>query len=203
MFIDFINVARAATETAAQTQNTGAAGLLGLNLKLFIAQLVNFGIVLLVLWKWVFRPVSLNMKKRTEKIDQSLKQAAEIAQEKEKFDVWKTQEMSLARKEARAIIEKSKTEAESLKNETLIKAKSEQAAVVAQAKAEIELEKQQALKDARGQLAGLVTLAAEKILREKLDANKDRNLISNALKQAAASQAVSQPAAAQQIKAIR
>lgn len=186
MDINFvIKTAHAAAETAAESQSPGVVGLLGLNLKLFIAQLINFGIVLLVLWKWVFKPVSRNLQKRTEKIDQSLKQAAEIAQEKEHFDAWKTKEISAVRTQAGAIIDKSKSEAANLKSEILAKAKAEQAVVVAQGLAEIESAKQKAVSEAKSQLADLVVLAAEKVLKEKLDPAADKKLIKEALKEAA------------------
>src|SRR5574340_228833 len=92
-----IPVAYAAEEAASEASNQGLAGTLGINWKLFIAQLVNFGIILAVLWKWVFIPVAKNLAARTEKIEKSLNDADRIAREKEEFAKWREAEMTKVR----------------------------------------------------------------------------------------------------------
>ena len=67
------------TRIAAETvEATGGLGSLGLNVKIFIAQLINFAIVVLVLWKWVYNPIVALLEKRQTTIEKSLKEAKEI-----------------------------------------------------------------------------------------------------------------------------
>lgn len=161
----------------------GVVGLFGLNWKLFLAQLINFGIVLFVLWKWVWKPVTSGMEARTKKIEDSLNNADRITKEKEEFEVWKNAEMTKARTEATAIISGAKTDAEQVKNQILEKTKQEQQEIVAKTQAELNNQKTKVLAEAQSEIAGLVVQATEKLLRSKLDTKTDQKLINSALKE--------------------
>ncbi|HEX3100108.1 MAG TPA: F0F1 ATP synthase subunit B [Patescibacteria group bacterium] len=173
-----------AENTNKAEENSGIVGMFGLNWKLFLAQLINFGIILFVLWKWVFGPVTKGLSDRTEKIEHSLEDAKKIAEERETFDSWKQGEISQVRTEASAIILAAKSDAEKLKTETLEQTKLDQAKLVAQAQVKLEQEKQAMLESAKNELADIVVSATESILKQKLDPKRDAALIDEALKQA-------------------
>ncbi len=160
----------------------GGIATLGLNVKFFIAQLVNFGILLLIFWKWILPNVTKALHDRTERIQKSLHDAARVDRDKQEFEKWKQEQIINARHEAGAIISQSQTEAGKLKEETLQKTKEEQQKLVEQAKKQIADEKNQALQSAKGELADLVTNATEKIIRHKLTKEKDEELIKDMLK---------------------
>ncbi len=109
--MDIIHIAKAA-EVANEAAQAGPVQLFGLNWKLFLAQLINFSVVLFVLWKWVFRPVAKGLADRTTKIENSLAEAERIAAERETFDSWKDKEMAQVRQEANQIIVEAKAAAE-------------------------------------------------------------------------------------------
>ena len=167
-----------AQETAATP--TGVA-VLGLNVKFFIAQLINFGVLLLIFWKWILPGVTKAMQARTERIEKSLTDADRIEKEKKEFDVWRQAEMGKARTEASSIVTAAQTEAGKAKQAILDQTKQDQQKLVDQAKTQIESEKNKALQDAKGELADLVTNATEKILRKKLDAHADQQYIKDSL----------------------
>jgi F-type H+-transporting ATPase subunit b len=169
------------TETT-EHASTGVAGKLGLDATYFVGQLITFGIVLFILWKWVFTPVAQKLTERTEKIEKAMSDADRITKEKQEFEMWKNEQMSGARKEAAAIVTEAQSEANKAKDQTLLITKRDQEKIVAQAKAQIEQEKNQALASAKSELADLVTSAAEKILKQKLDNKKDQELIKESLK---------------------
>lgn len=171
------------SETAG-TEDAGIVGMFGLNWKLFLAQLVNFGIILFVLWKWVFGPVTKGLSQRTEKIESSLADAQKIAEERETFDSWKQGEISQVRTEAAGIITQAKVDAEKLKESTLTQTKDEQAKLIASAQAKLEQEKQAMLTSVKTELAELVVSATENLLKQKLDPKKDAALIEQALSEA-------------------
>src|SRR3989338_5412285 len=54
---------------------TGGIAALGINAKLLLAQLIHFGIVLLIFWKWIYGPVKAMLQKRQETIEKSLEDA--------------------------------------------------------------------------------------------------------------------------------
>ena len=158
-----------------------SSGDLGLNVKFFIAQLINFGILLLIFWKWILPSVTKAMQARTERIEKSLTDADRIEKEKKEFETWRQTEMSKARQEASSIVTSAQTEAGKAKQQILDQTKLDQQKLVDQAKTQIESEKNKALQDAKGELADLVTNATEKILRKKLDAHSDQQLIKESL----------------------
>ena len=157
-------------------------GTLGINWKLFLAQLVNFGIVLFIFWKWVVKPLGETMIKRTEKIEQGLKNAEFTEAEKKKFEDWKQKEMKKVRAEADHILRTTTDTANKIKQDTIVDAQNQANKLVEQAKANIESEKSQMMKEAKQDLATLVVAASEKILRGKLDDRKDHELINDSMK---------------------
>lgn len=154
---------------------------LGLNWKLFLAQLVNFGIVVFILWKWVFRPVVSALESRRKKIEDSVKHAEEIEKRMQESQSERENLIVQARKEAEDIGKKAQTAAESTKKEIMEHAKAESERILNQTKAAVAAEKDQMLKEVREEIATLVVGASEKIIREKLDEKKDKELISGAL----------------------
>lgn len=182
-----IPVAQAVTEAtpvAGEVAKTsgGVLGTLGIDWRYFIAQLVNFGLVLFVLWKWVLTPVAKKLTERSEQIEQSMLDATSTKREKEEFAVWKEQEMTKTRQEASSIITTAQKEATASKDEILLRAKEDQLKLVEQAKRQIEQEKTAQLQSAKAELADIITSATEKILKAKLDEKKDKELIKESLK---------------------
>ena len=179
--IDFSTLLIPIAHAAEAEASTSAIGTLGLNLKLFIAQLINFAIILLVLWNWVFTPLSKKLTERTENIEKAMHDAKRIEKDKQDFEKWKNEQIINARHEAASIITLAKNDATKVKDQLAQAAKEEQEKIVAQAKAQIEQEKNQQLRSAKSELADLVTNATEKIIREKLNDKKDADLIKSVL----------------------
>jgi F0F1-type ATP synthase membrane subunit b/b' len=96
----------AATEEAVHAVETdpGLLGTLGISWKLFLAQLINFGIVLFVFWKWVVKPLGKTLTDRQTRIESGLKNADLMEKEKHEFDAWRKEQMHKARMEAEGII---------------------------------------------------------------------------------------------------
>ena len=157
-------------------------GTLGINWKLLLAQLVNFGIVLFIFWKWVVKPLGATLTKRTEKIEEGLKNAEYTEAEKKKFEEWKLAEMKKVRAEADNILRTTTDTANKIKQETIVEAQHQANKVLDQAKTNIESEKVQMLKEVKQEISTLVVAASEKILRGKLDQKKDHDLINESMK---------------------
>ncbi len=184
--MDFNQIFLAATE-AVQTveshaESGGVLGTLGVNWKLFIAQLVNFSIVLFVFWKFIVKPLGTTLTQRQEKIEKGLKNAEYTEAEKKKFEDWKNNEMKKVRSEADNILRTTTDTANKIKQDTIFEAQQQANKVIDQAKSNIESEKHQMLKEVKQEIATLVVTASEKILRHKLDPKKDHELINDSLK---------------------
>lgn len=178
-----IPIAHAAEEAVHAEAETSVLGTLGINGKIFLAQLINFGVILFVLWKYAFTPVAKMLQQRADKIEKSVHDAGRIETEKQEFEVWKNEAMKEARAQASAIVTQAKTEAEKNREEITAQTKADQQKLIEQTKAQIEAEKTTALKAAKAELADIITNATEKILRGKLDEKKDADLIKESLKE--------------------
>jgi F-type H+-transporting ATPase subunit b len=157
-------------------------GTLGIDWKLFLAQLVNFVIILFIFWKWIVKPLGQTLTDRQNRIEQGLKNAEKTDEEKKQFEEWKMNEMKKVRGEADHILRTTTDTANKVKQETIVSAQSQANKILDQAKVSIESEKVQMIKEARLELATLVVAASEKILRGKLDDKKDHELINDSMR---------------------
>lgn len=172
----------AAAEPTTAAEQPGIVGLFGLDIKLFVAQLVNFAIVLFVLWKFVFRPVTNNMQARAKKIEDSLVNADRIAKEKEAFEHWKAEQMANSRHQAAVMINEAKQAAEKVKSDTLEATKQSQQQLLHKAKQDLEAAQQQAVIQAQAAIADMVVSSTEKLLKAKLDHKADSKIINDSLR---------------------
>lgn len=152
-------------------------GTLGLNWKLFLAQIINFGIVVLILWKWVFKPVAGALENRRQKIEESVKRADEIERRMREFRHEYQEQMREARAEAAKVILEATTQAEGLRDESVQAARTEATKILAEARESIQAEKDKLLLEVRQELASLVVMATERVIKIKLDQERDRELI--------------------------
>jgi F-type H+-transporting ATPase subunit b len=154
---------------------------LGLDLKIFVAQLLNFVILGFILYKLGYKPILKFVKERTDKIEQGVKEAdeAKTALASAKQDQAKI--MAAAKVEAQALLDKAKVQAVTQGQQLIDRSKAEAQKVVEKAKHDIRLEHDKMVADAKHELAGIVLLASEKLLREKMSTATDRAFVEKTL----------------------
>lgn len=157
------------------------AATLGINWKLLLAQLINFAIVLFILWKWVFTPLSQKLSERTARIEKSLKEADDINKMHRDAETEKAELIRSARQEASAIITASEASANKVKEEIIAEAKVQSQKIAEDAKKDLAAKQEAMLQAVRAEAAILVVAATEKILAEKLDSASDKALIKRSL----------------------
>lgn len=155
---------------------------LGIDWKLLIAQIVNFLVLLFVLWKFAYGPIVAMLEKRQKKIEQGLADADKAQKNLEKSEERQKEILKKARTEAKEIVEKAHLQAEKSKSEISASAKVQAGKIIASAKEEIEREKEKTIAEIKAEIGGLVVSAAEKIISEKIDDKKDKELIEESLK---------------------
>ncbi len=154
---------------------------LGLNVKLFIPQVINFCIVLFVLYRFAYKPVLKMLDERTEKIESGLA-AAEKSQKKLEDIVQKEKEIILeAKKQAKEIIEKAQVHAQVQREELISVAREESYKMTSKAEKSIEDQKNKMVNEAKGEIAELVSIAVERIIDEKMDQKIDARIISDVI----------------------
>ena len=155
---------------------------LGIDWKLLIAQIVNFLVLLFVLWKFAYGPVLAMLDKRQKKIEKGLKDADEAHKKLAESEEKQKEILRKARTEAKDIVEKAYIQAEKSKSEIAGEAKKQSDKIIANAKDQIEQEKNKMITEVKSEIGSLVVAATEKIIGEKMDSEKDKKLIEESLK---------------------
>ena len=174
--------AEAIAESAHGAESGGVVGLLGINWKLFLAQLINFSIIVFILWKWVFTPVTRALEKRTKKIETSLIEAEKIKNQLARLETYKAEQEQKARVEYQKVLAKAETLANEQKQAILNEARGQAEKMIVASDKKILAEKESMMVELKAEVAGLVVAAAEKIIAEKLDKSKDEKLIRESMK---------------------
>src|SRR5690349_13479055 len=121
----------------------GASGIsaLGINLPGLIAQLINFGI-LLILFSWLFRKfVFPMMDERKKKIEEGLRASEEAKQKLAQTEQDVGAEMAQARQEAQALIAQAQQTSARMAEEARQTARTEAEQILERARSEIQLER--------------------------------------------------------------
>ncbi len=143
--------------------SVGLLASLGINATYFVAQLINFSIVLVVMWKWVYTPLLKIMDKRAKDIADGLANAKRAESALVDAQAEKDRIVSDARAEAHALIEETRAKAEAIRAEKMTLAKKEIETAVEEAKERIKGEKLAAFESLKGEIGNLVALATEKV----------------------------------------
>jgi F-type H+-transporting ATPase subunit b len=153
-----------------------------IDIKLLLAQIINFAIVFAVLYFFVLKPLTKVMKDRTDKIEKSLNDAKEIEMKLAQTEDDYMKEIAKAKKEAGAILEQAKKTAEENKNITIARAKEEVGQIINQEKQKMQTEKAETLREIKKDVANLVEAALVKLIEEKLNDKKDMEIIRKTLR---------------------
>lgn len=142
-----------------------------------VAQLVNFSIVVAVLYFFAFKPIVKMMTERSDKIAQGLKDAENSRAQLDNTEIETQSLLKEARRQADLIIAEANNQAMENQSAILIKTKEQVQAVVNQEKENIENELAKTLLSLKRETAFLAVTMAEKILGEKMDAHMDEGFI--------------------------
>lgn len=156
---------------------------LGIDWRLLIAQLVNFLILVLILYKFLYKPLLKMLDGRKEKIEKGLRDAEQLGVELEKTKELQAAEIQKAKQEARGIIEEANKRAEAAGAETKAKTKAEVEKLIMVAKNQMIEEKSKMMAEIKKEAAELVITVAEKIVGKTIDAKAQKNLIEETLQE--------------------
>jgi len=151
--------------------------------KLLIAQIINFAIVLGVLWYFALKPLMKVMNKRSQDIEKSLKDAKEIEKRLAEADNTKEQTILEAKQEAQIILEKTAKEAEKLREAKLQEIRQEMEKLATKVRADLAAEKEKMVMEAKQEVGNLVIEASSKIIDKNLDNEANKKLIEETVKQ--------------------
>lgn len=155
---------------------TNIVNLFGLETKLFIAQIVNFAILLYILKKFLYKPIAQTLKDRQDKIKQGLADAESAKQALKTADIQKIEILKNARKDADKMIEITKHSIQSIKQQAIDESKQQAKEIIETAKKSAEAEHEAASKKVGVMSIDLSKNIVSKILSE-LFTEEDKNVV--------------------------
>ena len=166
------------TETEVPETNpiAAVAGQFGLNGQIFLAQLLNFLIVLVILWRFVYKPVVHFLDERAEKIEKSVSEAQAIEKRIKEIEVEREDVINQARKESAEILEKAYQNAETRGAEIISAAKREVERVIAKGKQSLASEQDSMIRELRKEIIDLAMKAATRIVQNEVDEKKSKSI---------------------------
>ena len=156
---------------------------LGINLPGLLTQLISFTILVIVLYKFLYGPITRMLDQRAERIKSSLEAAdrarAEAASSAEQVE----QEMVKARQEGQRLIAEAQEAARRAAEQIEQRSKAQADEMIKRAEAEIAQQKDSAIEELRHEFAGLAVLAAERVVERELDTARHQELIDSVLEE--------------------
>ena len=142
-------------------------GVFGINWKLLLVQAVNFGILLLVLWHFLYKPVIRMLAERREVVAKGVIDAEHAAAERARAEEERTAVLTAATKDADTLIARAKERGEAKEQEILLEAQKKSDRLLAEAALKAEEEKRRALVESKEEIARMAILGAKRLLEKK------------------------------------
>lgn len=138
----------------------------GINPGLLLVQAVNFSIVLLILWRYLYRPLARIISERQKLIETGVENARLAEEVKNKTEAERGAILVDATAEGDGIVRTASLHAKEKEEEIISNARAQEEVILRDAANKAEEIKRNARDESKADVARLAVLAAEKIMRE-------------------------------------
>lgn len=152
---------------------------LGIDWQLLLAQIVNFGIVLAVLTKFVYKPLLRAIDARRDAIRKSMEESEEISRQKLQMEQTRKDALHKADEDAGLIVEKAKKEADQLRADILAAAQAQADQILVKGKKQLEEERSHVFHEVQDQMASSIIKLSEEIIRREFSKDDQARLLKN------------------------
>ena len=159
---------------------------LGVNGWTLLLQVVNFLILLLVLYFFAYKPVMKMLDERSRKIKESMDEVQKVKEQAAQTEEEFKKKIEAASKEGQEVIARAMRTGEEARQWAQLEAKQEAQGLVEKARVEIQRERDETISELRQEFADLTVVAAEKVIGKSLDKNAHRQIIDQVLDESAA-----------------
>ncbi len=150
---------------------------LGINLGYLLVQILNFGILFIVLFAWVYKPLLNMLEKRRQTVAQGLEDARVAADARANAEKEAEQIINDAQVRAAEIVREATMRAEAVEQELRSQSEAEVASSRKAALADLEQERNLILSGLRSQVVSLAIAAAQRIIGDSLDEARQHRLL--------------------------
>ena len=158
---------------------------LGIKVWTLAAQIVNFLILLLLLYFFAYKPVLKMLDERSRKIKESMEEVQKVKEQSAQTEEEFKKKIEAAGKEGQEMIARAMRTGEEARQRAQAEAKQEAQSLVEKARAEIQLERNETIGELRQEFADLTVVAAEKVIGKSLDKEAHRQIIDQVLDESA------------------
>jgi len=162
---------------------------IGINLPGLITQFINFGLFLVLLIVFLYRPVVRMLDQRSERIRDALAQAEEARQASARSGDEVQKALAEARDRAQQIVQQAEEVGRRMGSDARDQARLEAEGIVQRARLDIQRERDDAIDQVRREFADLAIVAAERVINRSLDQDAHRTLVEEVLRETESSQA--------------
>jgi F-type H+-transporting ATPase subunit b len=160
---------------------------LGLNTRDFIWHTINFIVLIVLLSRFLYRPIVGMLDERTRRIQESLEAAERARADVAQADRERDELLASARREIQEMMTTAQQVAERIQSEARTTAQQEAQRIVETARQEADAERAQAMAELRREVASLAVAAAERVISRSLDDQAHRQLVEQFLDEQPAS----------------
>jgi len=160
----------------------GLAGL-GINLPTLLAQIINFAILLGLMYLVAYKPIMRMFDERSRKIKESMEQTEFIKEQAAHAEEEAEKRIEEAAREGQEVVARAVRTGEEVRQEAQQEARQEAESLITRARTEIQRERDDAIDELRKEFADLTILAASKVIDRSLDKEAHRQLIDKVLRE--------------------
>lgn len=152
-----------------------------MDVKLILAQIINFGLLLWLLTKYLYKPIIEVLEKRRAEIEAGLQKSQELEEKLRDFEKEREKQLQEVRSEAQRLIKKARDDAEEIKKKILVEARHDASQQVQKATELARSREAKIFQDLQQEMVDLVIKASEKVIQEDLSDDKHHRLIGKIL----------------------
>jgi len=156
---------------------------LGISLPTLLAQIINFAILLGLMYLVAYRPIMRMFDERSRKIKESMEQTEFIKEQTAHAEEEAEKRIEAASKEGQELVARAVQAGEGVRQQAQQEAKQDAESLIVRARTEIQRERDEAIDELRKEFADLTIMAAEKVIDRSLDKEAHRQLIDKVLKE--------------------
>lgn len=149
----------------------------GIDWKTLLAQIINFLIVLGVLYKFAYKPILKLLHERTRKIAKSLKTANEMEEKLGQLAQTREKIIKEAKEQAQTILKQAEKQGQTQSALLISQAKKDSQDLLQKTESEIQTARADLINEAQKDLAVIVYQSLNKIIAQKWTSHEDQQLI--------------------------
>ncbi|MBA2345688.1 MAG: F0F1 ATP synthase subunit B [Rubrobacter sp.] len=151
------------------------------NTSLIFWEIVTFGILVFLLYRYVYPVIRDQIRTRQSQIEQAIDEAEKTRAEAKELLAEYRRQIEEARGEGRRILDEARKQGDAQRERTKREAREEGDRIIQRAREEIERERDNTLREIRREVGDMVIQASEQVLGRELDRDEHERLISEAL----------------------